>query len=92
MCPDGADGVHNDPWYTQVGHSYHDQWWSFNNRHKAISAIGVHGQFIYIDPVAQMVVVKQSSHPEAEAASNEVDGPMIWQAMAERLMQTGKED
>jgi CubicO group peptidase (beta-lactamase class C family) len=79
--------LYNDPWYTQVGHSYHDQWWSFNNPHKAVSAIGVHGQFIYIDPVAQMVVVKQSSHPEAEGESNEVDGPLIWQAMAERLMQ-----
>jgi hypothetical protein len=54
-----------------------------------VSAIGVHGQFVYIDPVAQMVVVKQSSHADAEGTSNEVDGPMIWQAIAERLLKGG---
>lgn len=79
--------LYDDEWYENVGHSYHDQWWSFNNKHEAVSAIGVHGQFIYIDPVANMVVVKHSSHPEAEGVSNEVDGPMIWQAIAERLLQ-----
>ncbi len=77
---------YDDPWYDEVGHSYHDQWWSFRNKHEAVSAIGVHGQFIYLDPIAEMVVVKQSSHPEAEGADNEVDGPMIWQQMAEYLM------
>ena len=85
--PETFSRLYDDHWYQFVGHSYHDQWWSFQNDHKAISAIGVHGQFIYIDPVAQMVVVKQSSHPDAEGLSNDVHGPMIWQAMAERLMQ-----
>ena len=75
-----------EPWYENVGHSYHDMWWSFQNDHQAVAAMGVHGQFIYIDPAAEMVVVKQSSHAEAEGESNEVDGPMIWQAIAERLL------
>lgn len=76
---------YEDPWYEHVGYAYHDQWWTFNNPHKAVSAIGVHGQFIYIDPVAQMVVVKQSSHQDAEGESNEVHGPQIWQQIAEFL-------
>jgi hypothetical protein len=33
-----------------------------------------------------MVIVKQSSHPDAEGVSNEVDGPMIWHAIAQYLM------
>jgi hypothetical protein len=37
-------------------------------------------------PVAQMDIVKQPSHPQAEGVSDEVDGPMIWQAIAEYLM------
>ena len=77
---------YDDPWYRDIGHSYHDQWWTFNNAHKAVSGIGIHGQFIYIDPVADMVVVKQSAHHEAEGDANEVDGPMIWQQIAEHLM------
>ncbi|WP_193165950.1 serine hydrolase domain-containing protein [Microbulbifer hainanensis] len=78
---------YQDPWYEQIGYAYHDQWWTFNNSHKAVSAIGVHGQFIYIDPEAQVVIVKQSSHPEAESISNEVDGPQIMHAIANSLME-----
>ncbi len=84
--PDTFSRFHKDPWYTDVGYAYHDMWWTFNNPHKAVSAIGVYGQFIYIDPVAEMVVVKQSSHPEAEGVANEVDGPQIWQQIAEHLL------
>ena len=83
---DTFNRLYDDYWYQEVGYAYHDMWWTFNNPHKAVSAIGVHGQFIYIDPVAEMVVVKQSSHPEAEGESNEVDGPQIWQQIAEHLM------
>lgn len=84
--PDIFTQFYEDPWYKNVGHSYHDMWWSLRNDHNAVTAIGVHGQFIYIDPVAEMVVVKQSSHADAEGIANDTDGPMIWQAVAERLM------
>ncbi len=76
-------------WYGTIAYAYHDQWWTFNNAHKAVSAIGVHGQYIYLDPVANMVVVKQSSSPDAEGGANEsndTDGPLLYQALAEQLM------
>ncbi len=75
-------------WYKNVTYAYHDQWWTFNNPHKAISAIGIHGQYIYIDPKADMVVVKQSSSPDAEGGANEsndTDGPMLYYALAKHL-------
>lgn len=34
-----------------------------NNAHGAFMARGVHGQAIYIDPVAQMVIVRFASNP-----------------------------
>ncbi len=77
---------YRDPWFEQVGFAYHDQWWTFNNRNKAVSALGVHGQQIYIDPVARMVVVKQSSDPEAESEINETDAPFLYQALADHLV------
>jgi CubicO group peptidase (beta-lactamase class C family) len=44
--------------------SYRAQWWI---RHtpgrEAISAIGIHGQWIYIDRRRRVVIVKQSSQP-----------------------------
>jgi CubicO group peptidase (beta-lactamase class C family) len=85
---------YTDPWYLNVAHSYKDQWWVFDNAHKAVSAIGIHGQFIYMDPAAKLVVVKQSSSPDAEGGanqSNDSDGPMIYQALAEHLLQHGRQ-
>lgn len=79
--------LYDEPWYVEVTYAYHDMWWTFNNPHKAISAIGINGQFIYIDPVAELVVVKQSSHPDAESEINDVIGPQIWYQIATHLMQ-----
>jgi CubicO group peptidase (beta-lactamase class C family) len=76
-------------WYGTIGYGYHDQWWTFNNAHKTTSAIGVHGQYIWLDPIAEMVVVKQSSSPDAEGGANEsndTDGPLLYMALAEYLM------
>jgi hypothetical protein len=77
---------YQDPWYEQVAFAYHDQWWTFNNTHKGVSALGIHGQQIYLDSTAQMVVVKQSSDPEPESDINETDSPLVYQAIAEHLM------
>lgn len=77
---------YQDPWYELIGFAYHDQWWTFATPHKPVSAIGVFGQFIYIDPVAEVVIVKQSSHPQAESEANEVNGPLLWHAIAAHLM------
>lgn len=76
-------------WFGETTHSYHDQWWTFNNEHKTVSAIGVYGQYIWIDPVAQMVVVKQSSSPDPEGGandSNDIDGPLLYMALAKHLI------
>jgi hypothetical protein len=37
--------------------------------------------------VTEVVIVKQSWHPLAESDANEEDGPLIWRAIAEHLMQ-----
>jgi CubicO group peptidase (beta-lactamase class C family) len=42
---------------------YRSQWYQTGNDHGAFCAVGIHGQWIYVDPVAAMVVVKQSSGP-----------------------------
>lgn len=79
---------YTEPWYRNVGFAYHDQWWTFNNSHKAVSALGIHGQYIYVDPVARMVIVKQTSDPDADSLRNDVDGPIVMHAIAQHLMGT----
>jgi CubicO group peptidase (beta-lactamase class C family) len=51
--------------------SYRNMWWVTHNEHGAFAARGVHGQTIYIDPKAEMVIVRFSSHPEAK--NSEID-------------------
>lgn len=48
--------------YTKLkGWSYRDMWWKTNNAHGAYMARGVHGQAIYIDPKAEMVIARFAS-------------------------------
>jgi hypothetical protein len=55
-----------DPWYGAIADSYHDQWWGYAGVN-AVAALGVHGQFIYINSDANVVIAKHSSDPDAES-------------------------
>ncbi|MCG2599728.1 MAG: beta-lactamase family protein [Achromobacter sp.] len=48
---------------TMPGWSYRDMWWVSHNEHGAYAALGIHGQVIYIDPKAEMVIARYGSHP-----------------------------
>ena len=66
--------------------SYRNMWWKTNNEHGAFAARGVHGQTIYIDPKAEMVIVRFASHPEAKNSKNDTTSLPAYQAVAEYLM------
>lgn len=68
------------------GWSYHNMWWITNDSHGSYMARGVHGQAIYIDPAAQMVIARFAS---TYLASNKYIDPLsipAYQAVAEYLM------
>ena len=58
---------------TLEGGSYTSQWWVFHNDHGAFAARGVHGQTIYVDPTAEMVLVRFASFPQAQNGSDRPD-------------------
>ena len=68
------------------GRSYKDQWWITNNEHGAYMARGIHGQSIYIDPVAEMVIVRLASQPKAFSRTSDPLYFPAYQAMAQTLM------
>ena len=68
------------------GWSYRDMWWVSHNAHSAFSARGIHGQAIYIDPRAEMVIVRFGSHPLAANANVDPTSLPAYQALAEHLM------
>ena len=54
--------------------------------HGAFSARGVHGQTLWIDPVADVVIARFASHPVAANAANDPTSLPAWRAAAEHLM------
>lgn len=73
------------------GGSYRGMWWVLHNEHGAFAARGVHGQTIYVDPTARMVIVRFSSHPVAGNAANDATSLPAYQALAEYLTGRGPE-
>ena len=71
---------------TLPGGSYHSMWWVFHNGHGAYAARGVHGQTIYVDPTAEMVIVRLASFPTAKNAAIDPTSLPAYQAVAEYLM------
>lgn len=69
------------------GWSYKNMWWITENANGAYAARGVYGQTIYIDPAAEMVIVRVASYPKAANAANDPHSLPAYQALADYLMQ-----
>ncbi|MCB1885874.1 MAG: serine hydrolase [Geminicoccaceae bacterium] len=68
------------------GWSYRGMWWVSHDDHGAFAARGVHGQTVYIDPAADMVIVRFASHPVAGNAANDPTSLPAYCAVADYLM------
>ena len=71
---------------TLAGGSYRSMWWVLHNDHGAFAARGVHGQTIYVDPAAEMVLVRYASFPTAKNSKIDPTSLPAFQAVAEYLM------
>ncbi|MCK0103650.1 serine hydrolase [Pseudohalocynthiibacter sp. F2068] len=66
--------------------SYTSQFWVFHNENGAYAARGVHGQTIYVDPTAEMVLVRLASYPRAQNGFIDPTSLPAYQAVADHLM------
>jgi len=71
------------------GWSYRSMWWITHNDHGAFMARGVHGQSLYIDPQADMVIARFASHPVAGNAAIDPTTLPAYQAVADYLLSYG---
>jgi CubicO group peptidase (beta-lactamase class C family) len=71
---------------TLPGWSYRDMWWVSHNEHGAYTARGIHGQGIYIDPAAEMVIARFASHPLAGNVNLDPTSLPAYDAVARHLM------
>ena len=70
------------------GWSYRTMWWVTHNAHGAYTARGIHGQGIYIDPAAEMVIARFASHPLSANANLDPTSLPAYHALAQHLMGT----
>ena len=66
--------------------AYHNQFWISGNDHGAFFCVGIHGQYVYIDPKADMVIVKFSSLPKAIVEFAEENTLLGFDAIAKSLI------
>jgi hypothetical protein len=75
--------------YTQLpGWSYRRMWWVSHNEHGAFAARGIHGQAVYIDPAAEMVVARFASHPQGANVHLDPTSLPAYHALAKHLLNT----
>lgn len=67
------------------GWSYRSMWWVTDKDGGAFMARGVHGQRIYVDPKAEMVIVRYASHPVASNSANDPVTLPAFDALAQYL-------
>ena len=75
-------------YHTLPGWSYRSMWWVSHNPHGAYMARGIHGQAIYIDPAAEMVIARYGSHHIAGNLGIDPHSLPAYHAMALHLMQS----
>ena len=68
------------------GWSYRNMWWITHNEHGAFAARGVHGQVLYIDPAAEMVIARYASHPIAKNSVIDPTSLPAYHALARHLL------
>lgn len=71
------------------GWSYQSLWWITHDDHGSFAARGVHGQTIWIDPKADMVIARFASHPVAGNAANDPISLPAYRAVANYLIAHG---
>lgn len=92
----------NGPWsyhprwsQTYPRGSYHNQWYNTEDAHRSFFGIGIHGQHLWIDPAANVVIVKFSTRPlalDATMSENTLSGfTAIGQALSAAPRERGME-
>lgn len=71
----------------RAGYSYHNFWWIPHDADDSFEAKGLNGQHLHINPAAEVVIVKFSSHPVPNTAFTHLLDRQAFAAIARGLRQ-----
>lgn len=74
----------NEPVIPKTPRGYGYQWWTFINT-ELVEAVGIHGQFISIDPTSQTVIVKMSYWPERGGGQQQRNNLALFNSIRNQL-------
>lgn len=69
--------------YNAIGYGY--QWWLPEGEEGEFMAIGVYGQWIYVNPVKKVIIVKTSADPDFMAKNYELKHVELFRAIADNI-------
>lgn len=70
-------------------YGYANQWWTLGSEHfGAFTGLGVHGQYLYVDPDAEVVIVKCSAWPTQDDARRDAETVAALRSVADHLART----
>jgi len=69
----------------RAGYSYHNFWWIPHDKDGSFEAKGLNGQHLHVNPAAELVVVKLSSHPVPNTAFTHVQDRQAFAAIAQAV-------
>lgn len=70
--------------YNAIGYGY--QWWIPEGKQGEFMAIGVYGQWIYVNPSKQVIIVKTSADPDFMAENYELKHVEFFRAIADGIL------
>ncbi|MEO0436103.1 MAG: serine hydrolase [Pseudomonadota bacterium] len=76
---------------TLPGGSYRSMWWHLHNEHGAYTARGIHGQAIYVDPKADMVIARFATYPISFNSKIDPTSLPAYHAVAKYLLSSQSE-
>lgn len=69
----------------RFGYSYHNHWWIPHDANGSFEAKGLNGQHIHVNPAAELVIVKLSSHPVGNTIFTHAADRQAFAAIAKAL-------
>ena len=72
---------------TMPGHSYRNKWYiNCADPHRAYLGVGIHGQYLFVDPKSRVVIAHFASHPQAEDWNYDIDVRSAFAAVGRALV------
>lgn len=70
-------------------YGYANQWWTLGGERRAFTGLGVHGQYLWVDPDSETVIVKTSAWNDADDDARDLETRIALEAVVRAVVDAG---